>query len=198
AGAGTELCVVGDDHQAIYQWRGSDVANIVGFAHRYPGVATFRIATNRRSRPGIIEVANRFSATIPGSIAKTMLASRSRAPGGAAEVVAWTAPTEADEAGWIAGMIEEAAQAGVAYRDMAVLVRSRAAYPRLLEHFATFGIPVQPGGQTGLFDQPEAVVLGRTLAWLSDVEWSDAHETSRSAVSDRDLLQEHRETFSLS
>ncbi|MGH9061766.1 MAG: UvrD-helicase domain-containing protein [Acidimicrobiales bacterium] len=57
AGPGTELCVVGDDHQAIYQWRGSDVANIVGFADRYPGVATFRIATTRRSRPWIIEVA---------------------------------------------------------------------------------------------------------------------------------------------
>ena len=65
-GPDTELCVVGDDHQAIYAWRGSDVSNIVAFPKRYGPVATFEIATNRRSRPGIIEVANAFSATITG------------------------------------------------------------------------------------------------------------------------------------
>ena len=47
-GPEVELCVVGDDDQAIYQWRGSDVSNIVTFASRYPGVATFGITTNRR------------------------------------------------------------------------------------------------------------------------------------------------------
>ena len=45
-----ELCVVGDDYQAIYQWRGSDVSNIVTFPQRYSPVATFEIAANRRSR----------------------------------------------------------------------------------------------------------------------------------------------------
>jgi DNA helicase II / ATP-dependent DNA helicase PcrA len=64
-GPGVELCVVGDDDQAIYQWRGSDVANIVTFRDRYPGVSTFEITTNRRSRPDIIEAANRFAASIP-------------------------------------------------------------------------------------------------------------------------------------
>jgi DNA helicase-2/ATP-dependent DNA helicase PcrA len=106
-GPATELCVVGDDHQAIYQWRGSDVANIVGFAGRYPSVATFGITANRRSRPGIIEVANRFSATIAASLPKTMTATRHAAAGGGPEVVVWSAPTEADEAGWIAGMIDD-------------------------------------------------------------------------------------------
>src|SRR5207237_4553127 len=56
-GPGVELCVVGDDDQAIYQWRGSDVNNIVSFARRYPDVATFEITANRRSRPGIVAVA---------------------------------------------------------------------------------------------------------------------------------------------
>jgi DNA helicase II / ATP-dependent DNA helicase PcrA len=46
-----ELCVVGDDDQSIYQWRGSDVGNIVTFAERYRRVARFEITTNRRSRP---------------------------------------------------------------------------------------------------------------------------------------------------
>ena len=192
-GPKVELCVVGDDHQAIYQWRGSDVSNIVAFAERYPAVATFEITTNRRSRPGIIEVANRFSATIPDSIDKTMLAARAPA-GHGPEVVLWRAATEADEAGWIAGMIDQLAQAGTPYRDIAVLVRTRAAYPRLIEAFATFDIPVQPGGRSGLFVQPEAVVLGRTIAWLTDLEWRDTYGPPRT-LTDEALLDEYQQTF---
>ena len=86
-----------------------------------------------------------------------------RPPGGGPvpEVVVWSAPTEVEEAGWIANMILDLADKGARYRDIAVLVRSRAAYPRLVEQFATFGIPVQPGGRSGLFDQPEAVFSAR-------------------------------------
>jgi DNA helicase II / ATP-dependent DNA helicase PcrA len=88
------------------------------------------------------------------------------------------------------------AEEGVPYRDIAVLVRSRAAYPRLIEQFATFGIPVQPGGRSGLFDQPEAVVLGRTVAWLSDIEWRDRYGPGR-AISDEALLSEYQRVFEL-
>ena len=94
-------------------------------------------------------------------------------------MVVWSAPTEVEEAGWIANLILDLADKGVRYRDIAVLVRSRAAYPRLVEQFATFGIPVQPGGRSGLFDQPEAVVLGHTFAWLSDIEWRDRYGPGR-------------------
>ena len=62
-----ELCVVGDDDQAIYQWRGSDVGNIVGFATRYPGVRTFTITENRRSRPHIVAAAAAFARRSPGA-----------------------------------------------------------------------------------------------------------------------------------
>lgn len=67
-----ELCVVGDDDQSIYQWRGSDVNNIVTFRSRYPKVAHFGISVNRRSRPTIISTANSFAKTIVGRIEKTM------------------------------------------------------------------------------------------------------------------------------
>ena len=64
-----QLCVVGDDDQAIYQWRGSDVENIVGFAKRYENVAPYKLLINRRSRPQIIDAAPRrarLSALCPG------------------------------------------------------------------------------------------------------------------------------------
>jgi DNA helicase-2/ATP-dependent DNA helicase PcrA len=195
-GPQVELCVVGDDEQAIYQWRGSDVSNIVTFPQRYPAVATFEISTNRRSRSQIIDVANRFARTIPHRIEKVMSPHRP-STGAEPEVVAWTADTEADEAGWIASLILDLVDAGVEYRDIAVLVRSRAAYHRLIDQFATFGIPVQAGGRSGLFEQPEAVVLGHTIAWLSDTDWRDRY-TPGATVTDTALFAEYQRVFRLS
>ncbi len=196
-GPQVELCVVGDDQQAIYQWRGSDISSIVTFPDRYPGVATFEITTNRRSRPQIIEVANDFARTIPDRIDKTMRPHRPASGGPGPEVAVWTAPTETDEAGWVANLVLDLADAGLRYRDIAVLVRSRAAYARLVEQFATFDIPVQPGGRSGLFDQPEAMALGRTIAWLTDIEWRDRYGPGR-VVTDDALFAEYQRVFRLS
>ena len=196
-GPQVELCVVGDDQQAVYQWRGSDVSTIVTFAKRYPSVATFEITTNRRSRPQIIEVANAFGQTIPERIEKTMSPHRPSSGGEQPDVVVWNAASETEEAGWIANLIHDLADAGVHYRDIAVLVRSRAAYARLVEQFATFNIPVQPGGRSGLFDQPEAVVLGHTVAWLADTEWRDTYGPGR-LIAEAALLVEHQRVFRLS
>jgi len=195
-GPQVELCVVGDDQQAVYQWRGSDVANIVTFADRYPSVTQFEIITNRRSRPQIIEVANVFGRSIPQRIDKTMGSHRASA-GTAAEVVVWSAPSETEEAGWIASLILDMVDTGVRFRDIAVLVRSRAAYRRLMEQFATFDIPVQPGGRSGLFDQPEAVLLGHTITWLTDTDWRDRYGPPQR-IADGALLDDYQRTFELS
>lgn len=195
-GPQVELCVVGDDQQAIYQWRGSDVFNIITFRDRYPDVVTFEITTNRRSRPKIIDVANGFARTIPERIEKTMGHHRPPAGGPEPEVVVWSAPSEVEEAGWVANLILDLVDAGVRYRDIAVLVRSRAAYARLVEQFRAFDIPVQPGGRAGLFDQAEAVVLGHTITWLTDTEWRDPYGPSQ-AISDDNLLDEYQRVFEL-
>lgn len=195
AGPNVELCVVGDDDQAIYQWRGSDVDNIVTFADRYPNVAKFEITTNRRSRPQIIETANRFAVTIPNRIEKSMDTFRA-ATGSEPQVILWTAEDEESEAGWIANMILDLNESGVPFREIAILVRSRAAYPKLLQSFATFSIPVQPGGRTGLFDQPEARVVGRTVCWLTGLDWRDLYGPPEQLTLDG-LLQEYGSAFGL-
>lgn len=195
AGPGVELCVVGDDQQAIYQWRGSDVSSIVSFSSRYENVATFAITTNRRSRPRLIATANAFAESIPDRIDKQMTPSRPAA-GGEPEVVVWHEDTAADEAGQIAWLIDELIRAGVEPRDIAVLVRGRASYGALADQLSTFGIPVQPGGRTGLFDQPEGRVLGKTVAWLSDVEWREQYQPG-SRLTDGQVLDEHQAVFSL-
>lgn len=195
AGPEVELAVVGDDDQAIYQWRGSDVSNIVGFAGRYPDVATFSIETNRRSRPAIIAAANSFAGSIPDRLDKEMVQSRQASPSGA-EVAVWAVEYETDEAGYIANAILDLHDAGLPYGDIAVLVRSRAAYPKLLDQLVTFDIPVQPGGRTGLFDQPEARVLGRTIVWLTGLDWREGYGWGQP-VTDDALVTEYARVFDL-
>jgi DNA helicase-2/ATP-dependent DNA helicase PcrA len=184
-GPGVELCVVGDDDQAIYQWRGSNVENITTFADRYDGVARFEILHNRRSVPGVVEPAGRFAATIPGRLEKQMLPVRADA--GGTPVAVWVEESELDEAAMITAMVDDLHEAGLPYADIAVLVRGRVAYRKILDQFATFDIPVQPGGRTGLFDQPEAVLLGKVLCWLVDHEWRGAHGPG-TEVDQADLL----------
>lgn len=194
AGPEVHLCVVGDDDQAIYQWRGSDVANIVTFADRYPEVRTFTITKNRRSRPDIILRANQFATTIQGRLDKTM--EIHRPAGGGPEIVVWYSPSELDEAGWIAQLILDFADEGVAYRDIAVLVRTSAAYPRLVDQLATFDIPVQPGGRTGLFEQREAEVLGKAVVWLTGIDWRSGFARG-TPVTDNSLLDDFERVFQL-
>jgi DNA helicase-2/ATP-dependent DNA helicase PcrA len=116
-----QLTVVGDDDQAIYQWRGSDVRNILTFDQRRQGSARATLDNNRRSRPAIVAAANAFARSIPQRIEKQMVPAR---PPGAHEVVLWSAPTDRDEADLVADAIVRLRSAGYAYRDIAVLYRS--------------------------------------------------------------------------
>jgi DNA helicase-2/ATP-dependent DNA helicase PcrA len=189
-----ELCVVGDDDQSIYQWRGSDVNNIVTFWDRYPNVRRFEIAVNRRSRPKIIDAANNFGLTIEGRLPKTMKPHREPAD---VEVVTWRSATEAGEADVIARSIQRFHTLGYRYRDVAVLVRSSTSYARLLEAFEHLGIPVQPGGRTGLFREPEARLFGRTFSYLADQTWRDDQHGGGRSVPLGDLIRDYQGLFLL-
>ncbi|MGR7026353.1 ATP-dependent helicase [Geodermatophilus sp. URMC 62] len=194
-GPGVSLVVVGDDDQAIYGWRGSDVKNITSFAERYPDVATFSITTNRRSRPAIVKTADQFAHSIPGRLPKVMTATR---PPMGAEVVKWVEEYEEDEAAEIAEVIVRLNRQGLAYRDIAILVRSRASYPMLLQALEDARVPVQPGGRSGLFDRPEAEVLGKTYCWLVDHDYRKAGFGNQSEpVTEDDLIRGYTRTFGL-
>lgn len=195
AGPGVELCVVGDDDQSIYQWRGSDVNNIVQFERRYRSVATFELLVNRRSRPEIIRAANGFARTIQGRLDKTMLQHRET---DLPEIVTWCARTEADEAVCIARAVKELVARGYRYRDIGVLVRTATSYSRLLEAFQRQEIPVQPGGRTGLFKSHEAQLFGKTFAYLADQSWRPEGYGSGDPVSLETLCGEYAERFNLS
>jgi DNA helicase-2/ATP-dependent DNA helicase PcrA len=189
------LCVVGDDDQSIYQWRGSTVDNIVQFESRYPGVRPFRIQTNRRSRPTIIDHANKLGALILGRLTKTM--EPHRAATDAVEVVCWSQATPHEEARVIAQSIKRAhAELGYRFRDVAVLCRGRVSLPPILEALEEAGIPVQPGDRTNLFLQPEAELFGRTVCWLAGRGWRPPYAQEEKTTLDG-LVERHRDLYKL-
>ncbi len=166
-----ELTVVGDDDQSIYQWRGSDVRNILTFRQRRPASATVQLDDNRRSRPAIISAANRFARSIPERLPKEMRPVREP---GKNEVVPWSAETDDEEATRIAETVGYLKGLGYRYRDMAVLYRSvRTSAPPLIEALRARDVPYTAAGRTGLFLQPEVAFIAEIYAWFVDGDWRD-------------------------
>lgn len=195
-GDSTQLCVVGDDDQAIYQWRGSNVRNILTFTDRYPGTTTFSIKENRRSRPQIVDVANRFAATIPERLPKAMAPTNPHL-GDVPEVTAWTSPTEDEEVGYIVQHVLELSDRGIPFSQIAILVRSSIAYDPIIDRLSVVGVPVQVGGRTGLFTQPIARALGHLYFWLVDEEWRENRQGQRRTYTLDDVLEELVDVFGL-
>ena len=118
------VCVVGDDDQSIYGWRGADIRNILDFEKDFPNARVVRLEENYRSLPPILDVAN---VVISGNVSrrgKTLRATRS----GGERVTVVGAFDERDEAEWIAEEIGArlSADRDLARRDIAILYRTNA------------------------------------------------------------------------
>jgi ATP-dependent DNA helicase UvrD/PcrA len=187
------LCVVADDDQAIYQWRGSDVSNMLEFTKRYKATTSLRLSANRRSRPKIIATANAFAELIIPRLPKKMKPHRS--PCGP-EVYCWAAETMPAEAEVIADTIERLRKKGYRYKDIAILFRSvRTSSPPVIEVFRERAIPFRCAGRTGLFLQPEACVLGKLYAWLSENDWKNDRYGNSQPVNILHLVDEFQAVF---
>jgi ATP-dependent DNA helicase UvrD/PcrA len=114
------LMVVGDDAQSIYAFRGAEYANILSFPERFPDCATFRLETNYRSLPPILELANASIACNTKQFPKTLRAVRE---GGEAPVVC-AAPSPEAEASFVAQQILELLDGGVPMAEIGVLYRN--------------------------------------------------------------------------
>jgi DNA helicase-2/ATP-dependent DNA helicase PcrA len=192
---GANLCVVGDDDQTIYQWRGSEVSNIITFGDRYEGVRQVTLAENFRSSEGVVEVGRSVAERIPPGrrLSKAMVrAGHQRWERG--DLIARDFVNERDEVAWICDRIEEmrglsfsdasgGEPRGLSWSDFAVLFRSVAndAGP-LVEELRRREIPFVVKGLNRLFDSPEIqAVVGvfRYMAGLLDETdlrqlWEDA------------------------
>jgi DNA helicase-2/ATP-dependent DNA helicase PcrA len=114
------VMVVGDDAQSIYAWRGANFQNILKFPDRYPGAKIYRIETNYRSTPEILNVANAAIAANIRQFAKQLMPARK--PG--AKPVLLPCMTASEQASFVAQRVLELREEGVNMNEMAVLYRS--------------------------------------------------------------------------
>ena len=162
---GAGLCVVGDDDQTIYQWRGSAVDNIITFEDRYTGVEPVRLEENFRSSEGVIETARQFVDKVGNRLPKAMKFANAQ-PYEAGDIVALHFDSPEDEAAYIVETIEllrgvafndGGEERGLAYSDMAVLLRSvKNNGPVITEALKKAGIPFVVTGLSNLFETDEA------------------------------------------
>ncbi|HEY0456967.1 MAG TPA: UvrD-helicase domain-containing protein [Verrucomicrobiae bacterium] len=114
------VMVVGDDSQSIYSWRGANFQNILQFPKRYPGAKIYKIETNYRSTPQILELANAAIKANTNQFAKELVAARK--PGSKPALV--TCMDASQQAAFVAQRMLELREEGVDLNNMAVLYRS--------------------------------------------------------------------------
>ena len=114
------LLVVGDDFQSIYSWRGADFRNIMSFPERYADAQVFKLQTNYRSVPEVLNVANSCIAGNPLQFQKSLLAVR---PAGGKPVLAHLRDGT-QQARYVVERVHKLRRAGYALKDMVVLYRS--------------------------------------------------------------------------
>lgn len=120
-GPGSCLMAVGDDAQSIYSWRGADVEHILRFRETYPQAEVYRITTNYRSLPPILELSNAAIAQNENQIPKDLQAARH---GSQFKPVVIPAPDNRTEAAWVARRIDTLMGEGIPGKDIAVLYRA--------------------------------------------------------------------------
>ena len=138
------LCVVGDDDQSIYSWRGADPTNILSFAELFPGAKIVKLEQNYRSTKTILEAANTVIANNKQRHGKTLWSQM----GEGKTITHAVASTPEDEAKWIAREIHELHKDGRPWDSIAVMYRSNIQAKILEEELRTASIPyVMYGGQ---------------------------------------------------
>jgi len=145
------LCVVGDDDQSIYGWRGADIRNILDFEKDFPDAAVIKLEQNYRSTANILDAANQVIAHNGGRKDKTLWTER----GAGDRITLYTAEDEREEAAWVAARIQELKKNGISLGETAVLYRTNAQSRVLEEMLMQAGIPYRVFGGQKFYDRKE-------------------------------------------
>lgn len=182
-GINGNLAVVGDDDQAIYQWRGTDVNNMLTFSKRYREVERATLEENHRSTEGIIELANGISTNISARLPKAMQPEQEiPKPSFKGEIGKASFATQTDEAKFIVDRIEQLLETEFIDRDgprllrlsdFAVLYRSlKYAKPLIREldqkRAAGAKLDYNVSGVSGLLERPESRTIMAVFSYLCD------------------------------
>ena len=150
AGGRENICVVGDDDQSIYRFRGATIENILNFEKQYKGARAIRLEQNYRSTQSILNAANAVIAHNLGRKGKQLWT----ANGQGDPITVFEASDEGAEANFVAGKIIAGSQ-GKNFKDYAILYRTNAQSNALEFSMKRNGIPYRVIGGTRFFDRAE-------------------------------------------
>ncbi len=166
AGGYENFCVVGDDDQSIYRFRGATIENILSFEKRYQGARVIRLEENYRSTGHILDAANAVIRNNQGRKGKELWTKAG--PGEPLQL--YTAMNENDEARYVADKILANFGQGRRWKDHAVLYRMNAQSNQMEQAFKRGGVPYRIIGGTRFFDRAEVKDMIAYLAVLNNPE----------------------------
>lgn len=158
--SGTYVCVVGDDDQSIYKFRGAEVRNILNFQNEFRGTDLIRLERNYRSTASILNAAGKVVSRNEGRLGKTLIAER----GDGKKPALVFLPNQDDEATFCADLISKKYAEGVPYNSWAILYRTNAQSLGFESEFLRRKIPYQVVGTLKFYEREEIKDL---LAFLS-------------------------------
>ncbi len=150
AGGYENICVVGDDDQSIYKFRGATIENILSFEKQYRGARVIRLEQNYRSTQAILNAANAVISHNRGRKGKKLWTQNDAGE----KITVYEATSESDEANYVAGRIFSLSR-GKGFQDFAILYRTNAQSNALEYAFKRNSIPYRIIGGTRFFDRAE-------------------------------------------
>ncbi|MDD5655648.1 MAG: UvrD-helicase domain-containing protein [Elusimicrobia bacterium] len=156
------VCVVGDDDQSVYSWRGANIRNILEFETDFPDAKVVTLEQNYRSTLSIIEAAGKVIRNNKSRKPKTLWTDK---PAGEAIVVR-ELPSEMEEAAWVARRVSALLEQGRSLRDMAVFYRTNAQSRSFEEALRRAGLPYVIVGAVRFYERKEikdALAYGRLV-----------------------------------
>ena len=162
------LCVVGDDDQSIYKFRGANIYNILNFEHHFPDATVIKLEQNYRSTQNILDAANAVIANNQGRKEKRLWTDN----GAGDKITFEQLDTAAEEADFVARDIARRVRKGeYQYKDCAILYRTNAQSRLFEERFITANIPYKIFGGVNFYARKEVKDL---LAYLKTIDnWQD-------------------------
>ena len=158
------LCVVGDDDQSIYKFRGANVRNILDFEKHFPEAATIKLEQNYRSTQNVLDAANAVIQNNLGRMGKSLWTDR----GQGERVKFYQFDSAYEEADFVAGSVARSVKKGEAsYRDFAVLFRTNMQARLLEERMIMEGVPYNVVGGTNFYSRME---IKDILAYLNTID----------------------------
>lgn len=145
------VCVVGDDAQSIYSFRGADIDNILHFREAYPGARLFKLERNYRSTQTIVNAAGSLIRNNREQISKSVFSEKEVGN----PIALFSAYSDTDEANIILREVQRAHRAGIPYKGIAVLYRTNAQSRKIEDSFLQGRIPYHIYAGTSFYQREE-------------------------------------------